>query len=238
VTVAKNAPGGASAEALVSWALERFHPRIAIAAAGGLDGTVLIHMATRIQQNVRVVTVDTGHLPPETPAFFRRLEQRLGIAVEVIRPEPAAIDALERQHGPEPMVRSLESRLACCRARKVEPLAAALATMDAWITGLRREQSPTRATIKPVEIDIANGGLVKVNPLATWSLDDVWAYVRRHDLPYHELFDRGYSSIGCAPCTRAVAAGEHERAGRWWWEQAAAECGIHSRPAGGADRTE
>jgi phosphoadenylyl-sulfate reductase (thioredoxin) len=127
------------------------------------------------------------------------------------------------------MYRGMDLRLACCNVRKVEPLKRKLSTLDAWVTGLRREQWRTRRTVAKVELDVDHGGIVKLNPLADWTLDRVWDYVREHEVPYHELFDHGYSSIGCAPCTRPVQPGEPERAGRWWWEEESAdkECGIH-----------
>ncbi len=130
--------------------------------------------------------------------------------------------------GPNLMYRSVDLRVACCEIRKVEPLKRKLATLDAWVAGLRREQWASRKNIAKVELDRDHGGIVKLNPLADWTLDHVWDYVRTNEVPYHELFDHGYTSIGCAPCTRPVLAGEPERAGRWWWEEDTdKECGIH-----------
>jgi phosphoadenylyl-sulfate reductase (thioredoxin) len=131
-------------------------------------------------------------------------------------------------HGPNLMHRSVDLRIRCCEIRKVEPLKRKLATLDAWVAGLRREQWRSRKNIAKVELDRDHGGIVKLNPVADWTLDRVWEYVREHEVPYHALFDQGYTSIGCAPCTRAVDPGESERAGRWWWEQETdKECGIH-----------
>jgi phosphoadenylyl-sulfate reductase (thioredoxin) len=130
--------------------------------------------------------------------------------------------------GPNLFYESVENRLLCCNVRKVQPLTRHLATLDAWITGLRRDQWATRTNIRKVELDHDHGAIVKLNPLAEWTEDEVWEYVRERDLPYNALYDRGYTSIGCAPCTRAVAPGEPSRAGRWWWEtNAPKECGIH-----------
>jgi thioredoxin-dependent adenylylsulfate APS reductase len=219
---------GASAQELLSWALERFHPRMAISAAGGVDGVAIIDMAWRLEQGVRVFTLDTGRLPPETYALFEQVRERYGIAVEFEYPDPEAVSRLVNAHGPNLMYRGVDLRVACCEARKVEPLTRKLASLDAWVSGLRREQWRTRRNIAKVELDRDHGGIVKINPLADWSLDDVWDYVRKNEVPYHELLDHGYTSIGCAPCTRAVRPGEPERAGRWWWEQSAdKECGIH-----------
>lgn len=218
----------ATAEELLAWALDRFHPRMAISAAGGLDGMVLIDMAWRINPEVRVFTLDTGRLPAETYSLFERIRERYGIHVEFEFPDRLEVERLMRQHGPNLMYGSLDLRLECCEVRKVEPLKRKLATLDAWVAGLRREQWRTRRSIAKVELDRDHGGIVKINPLADWTLDRVRDYIQDHDVPYHELFDHGYTSIGCAPCTRAVLPGESERAGRWWWEQDTdKECGIH-----------
>jgi thioredoxin-dependent adenylylsulfate APS reductase len=218
----------ASADELLSWALDTFHPRMAVSAAGGVDGMAIVDMAWRIDPSVRVFTLDTGRLPPETYALFERIRERYGIDVEFEFPERADVETLVRTNGPNLMYRSVALRLACCEIRKVQPLKRKLATLDAWVAGLRREQWKSRRNIAKVELDREHGGIVKINPLADWSLDQVWGYVRKNEVPYHELFDHGYTSIGCAPCTRAVVPGEHERAGRWWWEQDTdKECGIH-----------
>ncbi|MDP9296299.1 MAG: phosphoadenylyl-sulfate reductase [Actinomycetota bacterium] len=218
----------ASAENLLTWALEQFHPRMAISAAGGADGMVIVDMAWRINPEARVFTLDTGRLPPETYTLFEEVRERYGIKVEFEFPDRAQVEGLVTQKGPNLMYRSVENRLACCDIRKVLPLKRKLATLDAWVAGLRRDQWKTRKNIAKVELDRDHGGIVKVNPVADWSSDDVWDYIRKNDVPYHELFDQGYTSIGCAPCTRPVQPGESERAGRWWWEQETdKECGIH-----------
>ncbi len=218
----------ASAENLLTWALEQFHPRMAISAAGGADGMVIVDMAWRINPEARVFTLDTGRLPPETYTLFEEVRERYGIKVEFEFPDRAQVEGLVTQKGPNLMYRSVENRLACCDIRKVLPLKRKLATLDAWVAGLRRDQWKTRKNIAKVELDRDHGGIVKVNPVADWSSDDVWDYIRKNDVPYHELFDQGYTSIGCAPCTRPVQPGESERAGRWWWEGATdKECGIH-----------
>jgi thioredoxin-dependent adenylylsulfate APS reductase len=218
----------ARAEEILEWALDRFHPRLAISAAGGVDGMALIDMAWRIQPAVRVFTLDTGRLPPETYELFEEVRERYGINVEFEFPDRDEVERMVFISGPNLMYRGVDQRIRCCEVRKVEPLKRKLATLDAWISGLRRDQWKTRTRVAKVELDRDHGGVVKVNPLADWSADEVWRYVREHDVPYHPLFDQGYSSIGCAPCTRAVSPGEDERAGRWWWEQDTdKECGIH-----------
>jgi thioredoxin-dependent adenylylsulfate APS reductase len=218
----------ASAPELLEWALDQFHPRLAISAAGGVDGMALIDMAWRIDPRVRVFTLDTGRLPLETYALFEEIRERYGIDVEFEFPDRTAVEGLMTRHGPNLMYRGVELRVACCEIRKVDPLKRKLATLDAWVAGLRREQWKTRRNIAKVELDRDHGGIVKLNPLADWTADEVWDYVRSHEVPYHELFDHGYASIGCAPCTRPVEQGESERAGRWWWEsETDKECGIH-----------
>jgi thioredoxin-dependent adenylylsulfate APS reductase len=218
----------ASATELLAWALEQFHPKMAISAAGGVDGMAIVDMAWRIDPTVRVFTLDTGRLPPETYRLFEDVRDRYGINVEVEFPERTAIEEMVFVAGPNLMYRSVENRIRCCEIRKVEPLKRKLATLDAWVAGLRRDQWKTRKNVAKVELDRDHGGVVKLNPLADWSAEQVWDYVRKHEVPYHPLFDQGYTSIGCAPCTRAVQPGEDERAGRWWWEQDTdKECGIH-----------
>jgi thioredoxin-dependent adenylylsulfate APS reductase len=218
----------ATAEELLAWALETFHPRMAISAAGGVDGLAILDMAWRINPDVRVFTLDTGRLPPETYALFEEVRDRYSIDVEFEVPDGDEVAKLSTTYGPNLMYRSVDLRLACCTIRKVDPLKRKLATLDAWVAGLRREQWASRRNIAKVELDREHGNIVKLNPLADWSLDRVWDYIHRNEVPYHELFDHGYTSIGCAPCTRAVLPGEPERAGRWWWEEDTdKECGIH-----------
>ena len=218
----------ANAGDLLEWAIERFHPRMAISAAGGVDGMAIIDMAWRVRPDVRVFTLDTGRLPPETYALFEEVRDRYGIAVEFEFPDRARVEEMVFLSGPNLMYRGVDERVRCCEIRKVEPLKRKLSTLDAWVAGLRRDQWKTRRRVAKVELDRDHGGIVKLNPLADWSADDVWDYVRKNDVPYHELFDHGYTSIGCAPCTRPVQPGEDERAGRWWWEaDTDKECGIH-----------
>ncbi|MGH7340721.1 MAG: phosphoadenylyl-sulfate reductase, partial [Candidatus Rokuibacteriota bacterium] len=185
----------------------------------------------RIDRNARIFTLDTGRLHGETYALIDAIRDRHGISIEVFFPRADAVESMVRGHGVNLFYRSVENRTQCCRVRKVEPLGRALAGLDAWITGLRREQTVTRGKARKAEIDTDHDGLVKINPLVDWSSGDVWAYIRAHDVPYNALHDQGYPSIGCAPCTRPVAPGEDLRAGRWWWEQdsAAKECGLHPR---------
>jgi len=223
----------AAPQAILRWAGDRFAPDIALASSFGVEDVVLIDMWWRMNPEVRVFSLDTGRLPEETYEVMERVRARYGIAIQAFFPDAAAVEALERERGFYSFRRSVEERKHCCNIRKVEPLRRALASLRAWVTGLRREQALTRAGVAVVEWDAAHG-IVKVNPLAHWTGQQVWAYIREHDVPYNALHDRGYPSIGCAPCTRAVRPGEDIRAGRWWWENPTTkECGLHLGPGDG-----
>lgn len=220
--------GNGSAEDVLRWALERFHPRIAIACS--FQHTVLIDMAVKIRPDVRVFSIDTGRLPEETYECARDIEKHFGIRIEWYLPRQESVQKMMREEGPYSFRENLEARHRCCGIRKVEPLNRALSGLDAWITGVRREQHVTREAARKVEIDHVHGGIVKVNPLADWTYEEIRGYATRNRLPYNRLFERGYTSIGCACCTRALEPGEDARAGRWWWEQAEhKECGLHVR---------
>ncbi len=220
---------GEEPEAVLEWAIDRFSPRLGISTAFQIDGVALIDMAYNLDPEIRVFSVDTGRLPDETHELIERLRAKYpGLNLEVVEPDAEHVRRMVGAKGLDLFRESVENRLLCCNVRKVQPLNKHLAKLDAWITGLRRDQWATRTNIRKVEIDHDHGAIVKLNPLAEWTKDEVWDYVREHDVPYHSLYDRGYTSIGCAPCTRAVEPGEAERAGRWWWEtNAPKECGIH-----------
>jgi phosphoadenosine phosphosulfate reductase len=208
----------------------RHHAPAALASSFGAEDMVLIDLIARTALSIDIFTLDTGRLPPETLDLIERTRERYALAIDVYRPEASAVESYVRAHGADGFYRDVALRERCCAIRKTEPLARALAGKGAWITGLRRAQSTTRRDVRVEEFD-AQHGLRKFNPLAQWSDDDVWSYIRAHDVPYNPLHDRGYPSIGCAPCTRAVLPGEDIRAGRWWWEHAATrECGLHRRP--------
>ena len=175
---------------------------------------------------ISIATLDTGMLHAQTLALIARIEQRYGLGVEVFKPMAESVVQFVSANGAEAMYRSLELRKACCNLRKMEPLARMMAARTAWVTGLRREQSNTRAVVPFSEND--GQGRTKFNPLADWSWNDVWHHIASHDVPYNPLHDEFMPSIGCAPCTRAIAVGEDFRAGRWWWEdEKAKECGLH-----------
>jgi phosphoadenosine phosphosulfate reductase len=219
----------ASPEQVLAWSLEAFQPRIGLCTSFAAEGVVLIDMLTKLTNRVRVFTLDTGRLMAETYAVMEAIRERYDLDIEVFFPRTEAVEAMTREEGVNLFYRSVEARKRCCAVRKVEPLERALTGLDAWIAGLRRDQAETRTDVRKVEIDEAHGGIVKINPLADWTSAEVWSYIRTHDIPYNALHDLGYPSIGCAPCTRAVAPGEDQRAGRWWWEEdrAATECGLH-----------
>lgn len=218
---------GADAEVALRRVYEA-HARVAIVASFQAESSVIIDMASKINPSPSVLTLDTGRLPQETHDMIARIGARYGIEVQVITPDTAETNGMVATHGPDLFYESVELRRLCCDVRKSRPLDRALRGYDAWVTGVRREQTPTRADTPVFAIDVEHGGITKVAPLAGWSKAQVWNYIREHEVPYHELYDRGYTSIGCAPCTRATSAGEDERAGRWWWEQGGVkECGLH-----------
>jgi phosphoadenosine phosphosulfate reductase len=206
------------------------HPgRIVQATSLGAEDMVLTDLAARLKLDIAIGTLATGALHDETLALIPRLEARYGIVVETYRPHEETVVHFVRQNGTDAMFRSIDLRKGCCRVRKLEPLSRMLDGRSAWVTGLRREQSANRGGVAFVETDAH--GRTKVNPLADWSWNDVWHYIAAHDVPYNPLHDQFMPSIGCAPCTRAIAVGEDFRAGRWWWEdEAAKECGLHVRP--------
>jgi adenylyl-sulfate kinase len=219
----------AEPEAVLRWALATFpRERIALCTSFQVDGMALLDMAWRIDRRLRVFTIDTGRLPAETYALMDAVRDRYGIGIEVYLPDAGEVERLVRPHGPNLFYQSVPLRLACCEVRKVHPTQRVLAGLDAWITGLRRDQWRTRATVEVVEPDAEHDGLVKINPLAHWNEAQVWAYTRANDVPVHALYSQGYTSIGCAPCTRPISPGEDARDGRWWWEtDAPKECGMH-----------
>ena len=220
---------GEEPEALLEWAFERFGDRVAISTAFQLDGCALIDMAARIRPDVRVFSVDTGRLPQETHDLAQALRDRYPqMRLELLSPDADQLQRLVAQQGANGFRSSVDNRLVCCNVRKVQPLTRMLEGLDAWITGLRRDQWATRTNIRKIEIDHDHDAIVKLSPLAEWSEEEVWDYVRENDVPVSALYAQGYTSIGCAPCTRAIQPGEDSRAGRWWWESGAPkECGMH-----------
>lgn len=217
-----------SVKALLSKIEKDFEPA-AFASSFGVEDMLLLDLIVRFAPGIEIFTLDTGRLPEETYALMNKIAERYGVKVREYFPQAKAVEQYVQQHGPNAFYESVELRKACCHMRKVEPLKRALAGKKAWVTGMRRGQSVTRGSTPESEFD-KDHGLYKFNPLYNWTEKEVWTYVRDHDVPYNALHDKGYSSIGCAPCTRAITPGEDIRAGRWWWENAEnKECGLHRK---------
>ncbi len=216
-------------EEVVAWSLETFGERIAIVTSLQADSMAVLDMAYRMKPDIRVITVDSGRLPQATLAFLDDVRHHYPDSRwEVLSPDLREVESMVRRHDDDLFYKSVPLRLLCCQIRKVRPLLRALEGLDAWFTGLRREQWASRAAIRKVELDHDHDGIVKVNPLADWTKEEVWEYLEDNGVPVHPLYEQGYTSIGCEPCTRPIQAGEHDRAGRWWWEtNAPKECGIH-----------
>ncbi len=212
-----------NAEDVLRWGLRQFHPEVAIASSFGAEDVVLIDLAARVRPDFRVFTLDTDFLFPESYSLIERIEQRYGVRIERCR---SALTPEEQAYLHGEALWSREPDL-CCDLRKVQPLKKKLAELQAWVTGIRREQAPTRANARKLEWD-AKFGLVKLNPLADWSWAQVWEYIRSHQVPYNPLHDRSYPSIGCTHCTRPVSPEEDPRAGRWSG-LGKTECGLHGK---------
>jgi len=232
VDAAAAALEGRPPAAILAWGLERFGADLGLAFSGAED-VALIDLAAASGMPFSVFCLDTGRLHPETHTFIDLVRVHYGIEISMLSPDPAGLEPFVRKKGLFSFYNDGHSE--CCSIRKVEPLGRALAGLRAWATGQRRDQNPeTRGALQVVELDRGHTGaggapLIKVNPLAGWSSEQVWDYLREHDVPTNPLHERGFRSIGCAPCTRAVGPDEHERDGRWWWERAGAkECGLHT----------
>ena len=204
----------------------------ALATSLSAEDMLLTDVIARRRLPIAIFMLETGRLHAETVLLLEETRKRYGVEIHAYRPDPAAVDAYVRGHGRDAFYGSVELRQRCCEIRKVEPLRRALAGKRAWLTGQRRSHSPGRAQLAEREFDAVHG-LEKFNPLAAWSEDEVWQYLRANGVPYNRLYDQGYRSIGCAPCSRPVLPMEDERAGRWWWEPAQGkECGLHVSPDG------
>ena len=216
----------ANTQATLDRIAQEFTPA-AFASSLAAEDMVLTDMILRTRLPISIFTLETGRLHQETLGMIDRIQEIYGVDIELFRPEPATVDAYVQKNGLNAFYDSVDLRKECCRIRKVEPLRRALAGRKAWVTGQRRAQSTTRATLA-VQEDDETHGIQKFNPLADWSEDDVWNYLRSNKVPYNPLHDKGYPSIGCEPCTRAIQPGEDVRAGRWWWENPESkECGLH-----------
>jgi phosphoadenosine phosphosulfate reductase len=206
--------------------IEATHSPAVLACSFGAEDMVILDAIAANARGIEIFTLDTGRLPEETQALLETARDRYPVAIRTYFPDAITIQTWVEQNGPNAFYKSVAQRQQCCHIRKVEPLKRALTGKKGWITGLRREQSPARQVLELESWDEGNG-LTKFNPLLDWTSDDVWGYIKLHDVPYNALHDRGYPSIGCAPCTRAVQPAEDSRAGRWWWESTSKECGLH-----------
>ena len=214
----------ASSTDILAWGFETFGERIALSTAFGPSGVVLMHLASQVKPGAKVFFIDTGYHFPETLAMIERIEDRIAVNIEVIKPE-LTVEAQNKAYGRELFVIDSDK---CCSMRKVEPTQKMLANLDAWITALRRDQGPSRAHLKPFEMrNTPQGALAKINPLVSWSKADIWRHIFAHDLPYNPLHDQGYMSVGCAPCTQPATDPNDERSGRWVG-QGKTECGLHT----------
>lgn len=218
-----------SPEELLSFFLHEYKGRIALASSLGLEDQVLTDIIVKIDRDARIFTIDTGRLFPETYSLIDKTNIKYNIKMDVYFPNAENVELFYKKNGVNSFYESVDKRKECCKVKKIEPLLRALSGLDVWICGLRHEQSVTRTGIQPVEWDKANQ-LIKINPLADWSETDVWSYIKTHQIPYNKLHDKGFPSIGCQSCTRAITEGEDIRAGRWWWENPEhKECGLHRR---------
>jgi len=223
-------PADATAQEILRQGVEAAKGIVKLACSFSVEDTVIIDMIHKDGLPIGIFALDTGRLNEETYEVADAITERYGIRIDWYFPKHDAVEKLEREKGLYSFRESLENRHECCGIRKVEPLGRALAGLAGWVTGLRREQSVTRTDLAPIEIDENHGGILKLNPLLEWSEEQVWDYAKQHHVPVSRLYDQGFRSIGCAPCTRAVAPGEHARAGRWWWEDPEhKECGLHKK---------
>jgi phosphoadenosine phosphosulfate reductase len=237
-----------SAEEIIKWALQKYGDKVALASSFGAEDVILIDMLVKIYRSMfnvqrstnnqpRIFTLDTGRLPQETYDVMDRIREKYNVEIKVFYPDARAVEDIVEKYGFNLFYKSIELRQLCCRIRKVEPLNRAFKelNLDAWICGLRREQSVTRAEIKKIEYELRTTNneqrtIVKISPLADWTEKQVWDYIKKNNVPYNTLHDKGYPSIGCAPCTRSVRKIEDIRAGRWWWEEPdKKECGLHTK---------
>lgn len=220
---------GESAENLLRYFLGRYGSRIALASSLSIEDQMLTDILLKINPQARIFTLDTGRLFPETYSLIDRTNLKYSYKLEVYFPESSEVEEMVRTKGINLFYEGIEQRKLCCKVRKINPLKRAFETLDVWISGLRRDQSVTRQEMQLIEWDDANG-LLKINPLINYSEEQVWDYVRAYQVPYNKLQDKGFPSIGCQPCTRAIKPGEDIRAGRWWWENPEhKECGLHKR---------
>ena len=217
-----------SAQDALKWASENLHPKIAKASSFGAEDAAITDMMIKVNPEFRFFTLDTGRLPQATYDIMDDVRKKYGIKFEVLFPDTIEVQQMVRDKGMNLFYDSVENRKLCCEIRKVHPTNKMLKTLDGWITGLRRDQTSNRNDARMFEIDTQHDDILKINPIINWTWDQVWNYIKENNVPYNKLLDKGYPSIGCEPCTRAIKDGEDLRAGRWWWEnEGHKECGLH-----------
>ncbi len=208
---------------------KKFKNRIAFSNSFGAEDQVITDMISKIDKSLKIFTLDTGRLFPETYDIIERTSKRYGIPIQIYFPDALQVEKMVNEKGVNLFFESIENRKLCCHIRKIEPLKRAFQDLDVWICGLRKSQSITRNEVQIVEWD-ENNGLIKLNPIVDWTEEQVWAYIQENKVPYNRLHDKGFPSVGCQPCTRAIEKGEDLRAGRWWWENPETkECGLHAK---------
>ncbi len=215
-------------EEVLKWALDNLHPKLALASSFGAEDVAVIDMLTKINSKARIFTLDTGRLNQETYDVMDEIRKKYNTSIEVTFPDVEEVTEMVRVNGMNLFYESPDNRKLCCGIRKVHPLNKMLATLDGWITGLRSDQTNNRSTVPKIAIDDQHNGMLKINPIVDWTWEQTWDYIKVNNIPYNKLHDKGFPSIGCEPCTRAIKPGEDLRAGRWWWEGTSdRECGLH-----------
>jgi phosphoadenosine phosphosulfate reductase len=214
---------------VLKWSLDNLHPKIAMASSFGAEDVVVIDMMMKINPKARIFTLDTGRLNQETYDVMDEIRKKYNMNIEVMFPDQNETEQMVRVNGMNLFYDSIGNRKLCCGIRKVHPLNRMLTTLDGWITGLRADQTEVRLKSNRIEIDEQHNGIIKINPIIEWTWEQTWDYIKKNNIPYNKLHDKGFPSIGCEPCTRAIKPGEPLRAGRWWWESdSQKECGLHA----------
>ena len=214
---------------VLKWSLDNLHPRIAMASSFGAEDVVVIDMLMKINPKARIFTLDTGRLNQETYDVMDEIRKKYNMNIEVMFPDHNEVEQMVRVNGLNLFYDSIGNRKLCCGIRKVHPLNRILSTLDGWITGLRADQTQVRSNANKIELDEQHNGIIKINPITDWTWEQTWDYIKKYNIPYNKLHDKGFPSIGCEPCTRAIKPGEPLRAGRWWWESdSQKECGLHA----------
>ncbi|MDC3254661.1 phosphoadenylyl-sulfate reductase [Nitrosopumilus sp.] len=215
-------------EESLQWVSDNLHPKVAKASSFGAEDAVVMDIMLKINPNFRFFTLGTGRLPQETYDIMEIVEKKYNISVEVLLPDTQEVEEMVKEKGLDLFYESVDNRKLCCEIRKVHPMNKMLNTLDGWITGLRRDQTKNREDVTMFQLDHSHGEILKINPIVDWTWDQIQEYIKKNNLPYNSLLDKGFTSIGCEPCTRAIKPGEDLRAGRWWWEQDGnKECGLH-----------